>query len=85
MSINTNNKKHYDKYVIDNTNPLGDGRTETAPGGKKFYGQQAYGVIGQYDPINCDPTRNTENDNIASELIRNGKEECVDDSEGGMY
>jgi hypothetical protein len=84
-SINSNNKKYYDKYVVDNTSDLGPGRVEPAPGGKQVYGAEKYAVRGNYKPINCDPTRFTENDMGAHNKINMGGENEVDDSEGGKY
>lgn len=78
--------KIYDKYVVDNSNPLGNGRVETQVGVKKAYGQKQYGVRGEYKKvINQDKSRNTANDDVASDLISNGGCACPDDSQGGKY
>ncbi len=82
-SINSNNKENYDKYVVDSSPVLGEGRVESVD---RDYGQEQFGVIGKYvEPINCDLTRQTENDKIAYDLITKGAGGMVDDTEGGKY
>ncbi len=75
---------NYDKFVVDSSNPLGEGRTEDVMA-RENMGQAEFGVLGNYDPINCDPTRNTANDDIATRNIMSGGDNDVDDSEGGAY
>ena len=56
--INSNNSEHYDKYVVDSTPTMGEGRCETT---KCALGQKTFGIA--CESIYEDKTRNTENDN----------------------
>lgn len=77
-SINTNNKQNYDKYVVDNSNPLGNGREEMIYGNKDIMGQARFSCDGKM--IYDDETRDTENDMIADKGVS-----YQTDSQGGMY
>ncbi len=88
-SINSNNKENYDKYVVDSSNPLGDGRYEnidmnsSAKG--KHFGQVKYAKRGGYESIYDDPTRDSDNDTEAKARMNEKVDYDSDESQDGMY
>ena len=89
-SINSNNEANYDKFVVDNSYDGGEpGRTEQPTGDEPSkgleFGQAKYAKRGAGNSIYDDPTRDTDNDTRAKEIMDEKPTICEDESEGGAY